>query len=974
MAEKLKFVELDIDIEKLVQSSAKSLRHLQGLEDKQKSLKKSTKDLRQDMDDIRKAMNNPEIQKNTVEYGKLQQKLGDTHKEYVKTTEQLSKVQTGLKAARKEYNQNNKVLDAYAEKQRKQITVIKQTDGSINQIAIALSKNKEAYKSLNKEERENSEVGQKLLKLIQDQDKEYKELHNSIGNTGVNVGNYKDEVKKAIDESLSLDSILGGLLGRFKFLAKPIILTYNALKSYVVGQKGAAVATNATSKSLRLFRVALLLTGIGAIVVLLGSLVAYFSSTQKGINAVNKVLIPLKIIFQSLFGVLQNVGEAMVNAFSNPKKAMKDIYDFVKNNIINRFKAFAVILDGIVNLDFKKVANGVLQVGTGVEDVIGKTKNLAKDTGKFFDEAYNRGKRIAELQQLLSSGEADYILNLSKAKEEFKAQNKISEDQTKSLEVREAAAKRSIEIQKEINKLEDDRLSTQIELMKLQQSSNDTSDAERAELATLEAKRNESRTRQLEAETTQQNKLNGIRKQANTEAIALAKKRTDEALKESKTLLDIYIAEQGVKAKTLQEELAIAETVSKKKKEILKAELKAGKITQSEYNLAILELDNDLISKRAEIAVDIANRELQIFKDAHQSKLDANTFFTEELLNQETSRLDAISEKEREYHQKRLEQGVINQTEYNDAIKQVDEENRIAKEEAQLLRDEAKKEKEIIDLENKRAIDEENFNNQFAIESERLERERLQEVENAKKTGADVKLINDKYAAYQKTLDRDIADFKAEMNSQIFAGLKNLFGESSALGKLFAIAEITNTTALNAQKAFAQAAVFASNPLTAPLAVNAKIQGGVIVASGAAQIAKTVAPRAERGALIELGGKRHSQGGTTVYDEFGNPLVNAEEGEVLGVMNRNASRLFMNFNNEFRNRNLSTTPNNLATGNSIVQRSFTTNTSNSAPIDYDLLANKIGEANKQLPPNKLSLEYLNDFQSDLNDVELGASR
>src|SRR3546814_18508375 len=50
------------------------------------------------------------------------------------------------------------------------------------------------------------------------------------------------------------------------------------------------VATNASSNSWKLFRLALISTGIGAIVVALGSLVAYLSSSEQAANRFSKIL------------------------------------------------------------------------------------------------------------------------------------------------------------------------------------------------------------------------------------------------------------------------------------------------------------------------------------------------------------------------------------------------------------------------------------------------------------------------------------------------------------------------------------------------------------------------------------------------------------------------------------------------------------------------------------------------------------
>ena len=74
-----------------------------------------------------------------------------------------------------------------------------------------------------------------------------------------------------------------------------------ALGKVTTAQKANAVATNTTSKSLKGFRLALIATVIGAIVIALGSLVAAFLSTQRGIDAVTSVLRPLQEVFQSFF-------------------------------------------------------------------------------------------------------------------------------------------------------------------------------------------------------------------------------------------------------------------------------------------------------------------------------------------------------------------------------------------------------------------------------------------------------------------------------------------------------------------------------------------------------------------------------------------------------------------------------------------------------------------------------------------------
>lgn len=119
-----------------------------------------------------------------------------------------------------------------------------------------------------------------------------------------------------------------------------------------------------------------------------------------------------------------DTGKALINAFSQPKKLMQDLAEFVKTNLINRFKAFGVILDGILSLDFKKTANGALQLSTGVENVIDKAGAAAKsivDIAKAQDaitQAFQKlrdEERALNLENIKRAGQRE--LEISKSKD-----------------------------------------------------------------------------------------------------------------------------------------------------------------------------------------------------------------------------------------------------------------------------------------------------------------------------------------------------------------------------------------------------------------------------------------------------------------------------------------------------------------------------------------------------------------------------
>jgi hypothetical protein len=156
----------------------------------------------------------------------------------------------------------------------------------------------------------------------------------------------------------------------------------------------------------------------------------------------------------------------------------------------------------------------------------------------------------------------------------------------------------------------------------------------------------------------------------------------------------------------------------------------------------------------------------------------------------------------------------------------------------------------------------------------------------------------------------------------ILGGIKGLLGEEGKLGQAFAVAEIVNNTAQNASKAFTQASVFASNPLTLPLAANAKIQGGIIIATGTAQVAKTILPKAEHGAAFSIGGKRHSQGGTKFFGDDGTAFE-AEKDETMFILNRRASAalapLLSSINQQYGGASLYESKTHLAAGGNVLR-------------------------------------------------------
>ena len=200
MAEKVKLFELDIDIKSLTDSAAEAYRSLTELKESQKDLRLESKELNAAMKMQTDAMKTAAKAGDSKAYDEAEKALSELKKQYKENSTAVVENATAVKTASRVYNMAGKMVQTYNETQQKSFSIAQATGGSIDQISAALSKNKAAYRALSEEERNNADVGGKLIAVITEQDKSYKDLSKSIGTNQVDVGNYKNAIKEAFEE------------------------------------------------------------------------------------------------------------------------------------------------------------------------------------------------------------------------------------------------------------------------------------------------------------------------------------------------------------------------------------------------------------------------------------------------------------------------------------------------------------------------------------------------------------------------------------------------------------------------------------------------------------------------------------------------------------------------------------------------------------------------------------------------------
>lgn len=270
---------------------------------------------------------------------------------------------------------------------------------------------------------------------------------------------FKDQEKQLSKTNQAFTS----LGDRLKSLGNQVTVAGKGFGDMATGMFSASKATDATTKAMKFLKVAIASTGIGALVIALGSLVAYFKRTQTGADLLSKVMAGFGAAVDVVIDRLSALGGRLVDTFTHPKKALQDFGRAVKENIMNRFvgilefipkmgKAINLLFEGEFSEAAKTAGDAVAKVALGVEDFTDKTVTFFEETKEsvkgFVTEIANESKAAAELDQRLSNlrkAESELTVEIAKRRAEIKAYNKDAEDTTLTEQERLDAANKAIE-------------------------------------------------------------------------------------------------------------------------------------------------------------------------------------------------------------------------------------------------------------------------------------------------------------------------------------------------------------------------------------------------------------------------------------------------------------------------------------------------------------------------------------------------
>lgn len=258
------------------------------------------------------------------------------------------------------------------------------------------------------------------------------------------VENIKDSIDDVSESTTNLsgvlDSTTGGAVSKFKGMKSVVSTVITSFKS---------------------LKVAIIGTGIGALLIAVVALGQAFTSSEEGQNKFAKIMGVIGSITGNLVDLLAKLGEKIIWAFENPKQAITDFANLVKDNIINRFegileyipqmgKAIKQLFKGDFSGAATTATNAVAKVALGTDNLTESIKNASNELKKFGEEIAADAKAAADIaDKRAKADKIERALVVSRAK----ADQQIADLRFKAEQRSKFTAAERVEFLKEASKI-----------------------------------------------------------------------------------------------------------------------------------------------------------------------------------------------------------------------------------------------------------------------------------------------------------------------------------------------------------------------------------------------------------------------------------------------------------------------------------------------------------------------------------------
>ena len=371
----------------------------------------------------------------------------------------------------------------------------------------------------------------------------------------------------------------------------------------ISGFKGVIGVLKGVTTGFKSMRVAIISTGIGALIIGITALTAAFKGSEEGQNKFNKILSVIGALTGNLVDLLADLGEGIINAFENPKQAITDFANLIKDNIVTRFEGLINLIPNLGRAveqlfkgNFKEAgkiaADSMGQVVLGVDSVTDTVKNATNSLKEFTAEQIREGKAaaaVADMRAKADKIERELIVERSKLESE------IAQLRLKSRQEEQFSAEERKQALLDAQKLEDSLLDKETQFLELRrdaQIQENTFSRSNKENLTKEAEAIAAVNRQVAARA---NAARQVQREVNTISKQIEAQNKATAAEEKARLKELS---------DLKKTLRDAEAVSEQEKR----ELELIKIQEHYDNLIAQANENNIKTDELEAARDEAKR------------------------------------------------------------------------------------------------------------------------------------------------------------------------------------------------------------------------------------------------------------------------------------------------------------------------------------------------------------------------------
>ena len=432
-----------------------------------------------------------------------------------------------------------------------------------------------------------------ILDLTQDLNKYNKELDKTTGNSGramqkrSSLNKKIKETKAAIQEE---KTALKQINSERKKNNKVIQDNTKATRDYsgvvgildqqtgglISGTKNLTGSLGGATKGFNAMRVAIIATGIGALVLGVVALGKAFTSSEEGQNKFAKIMTRISVITGNVSDVLARIGKTLMSVG----------------------KVIGTVLTG----DFGNLGNAIDDLKNNFSEVTEKVKNFGEETRKELQLA----NQIADDRAKADKLERQLILDRAEATRKFnELREKAADKENVSIEDRIAALKEAGRIEEEITLKEIEAARIRFETKKLENSLSDSTKEDLDEEAQLQARLIDLESSRLKKQKTLTAEITTNLREAESERKRIAAEKAAEekaADAEAEKLKKEKDAKEAAEAKALADlknNIREAEAVSEDERR----ELEIVKTTEHYQNLIDLAKKNNLDTTNLESAL-----------------------------------------------------------------------------------------------------------------------------------------------------------------------------------------------------------------------------------------------------------------------------------------------------------------------------------------------------------------------------------